>query len=104
VLINSLMGLFGRVHGGSFTEARIQTLLLTNACPWAVAFDTAHALKEGLGPADVEAIRAGRSPSDRRHGALSTLTWKLIENGGGSTIRTPGVSSPPVSARITCSK
>ena len=37
VLINSLVGLFGRVHGGSFTEAQIQTLLLTNAvtndCP-----------------------------------------------------------------------
>jgi hypothetical protein len=39
VLIDSLVGLFGRVHGGSFTEAQIQTLLLTNAvtnaCPWA---------------------------------------------------------------------
>src|SRR5271163_1735555 len=74
VLINSLVGLFGRVHGGSFTEAQIQTLLLTNAvtnaCTWAVAFHTALALKEGLDPADVEAIRAGRSPSDGKHGAL----------------------------------
>ena len=52
VLINSLVGLFGRVHGGSFTEAQIQTLLLTNAvtnaCAWAVAFHTALALNEGL--------------------------------------------------------
>ena len=31
VLINSLVGLFRNVHGGSFTEAQIQTLLLTNA-------------------------------------------------------------------------
>src|SRR5712672_4810366 len=31
VLINSLVGLFQRVHGGSFTEAQVQTLLLTNA-------------------------------------------------------------------------
>ena len=41
VLIDSLVGLFGKVHGGSFTEAQIQTLLLTNAvtngCSWAVA-------------------------------------------------------------------
>jgi AhpD family alkylhydroperoxidase len=86
VLINSLVGLFGRVHGGSFTEAQIQTLLLTNAvtngCTWAVAFHTALALKEGLDPADVEAIRAGRSPSDRTHGALSTLARTMIEKRG----------------------
>ena len=31
VLINSLLGLFGRAHGARFTEAQIQTLLLTNA-------------------------------------------------------------------------
>jgi alkylhydroperoxidase family enzyme len=86
VLINSLVGLFGRVHGGSFTEAQIQTLLLTNAVTnastWAVAFHTALALKEGLDPADVEAIRSGRSPSDSKHGALSTLTRTLIERRG----------------------
>src|ERR1700677_3083671 len=73
VLINRLVGLFGRVHGGSFTEAQIQTLLLTNAvtnaCTWAVAFHSALALKQGLAAADVEAIRAGRSPSDGKHGA-----------------------------------
>jgi AhpD family alkylhydroperoxidase len=86
VLINSLVGLFGRVHGGSFTEAQVQTLLLTNAvtnaCTWAVAFHTALALKEGLDPADVAAIRAGRSPEDRKLGALSTLARTLIEKRG----------------------
>jgi AhpD family alkylhydroperoxidase len=86
VLINSLVGLFGRVHGGSFSEAQIQTLLLTNAvtnaCAWAVAFHSALALKEGLDPRDVEAIRAGRSPSDSKHGALSTLARALIEKRG----------------------
>src|SRR3981081_1086279 len=86
VLINSLVYLFQRVHGGSFTEAQIQTLLLTNAvtngCSWAVAFHTALALKEGLDPADVDAIRAGRSPKDRKHGALSTLARTLIEKRG----------------------
>ena len=77
VLINSLVGLFQTVHGGSFTEAQIQTLLLTNAvtnaCSWAVAFHTALALKEGLDPTDVSAIREGRAPKDRQYAALSTL-------------------------------
>ena len=57
VLINSLVGLFQNVHGGSFTEAQVQTVLLTdavtNACTWAVAFHTALALKQGIDPADV---------------------------------------------------
>ena len=72
VLINSLVGLFGNVHGGSFTEPQIQTVLLTdavtNASAWAVAFHTALALKEGIEPADVAAIRDGGLPKepDRR--------------------------------------
>ena len=86
VLISSLVGLFGRVHGGSFTEVQIQTLLLTNAvtnaCSWAVAFHTELALKEGLDLAEVDAIRAGRSPNDGKLGALSTLARTLIEKRG----------------------
>jgi AhpD family alkylhydroperoxidase len=86
VLINSLVGLFGNVHGGSFTEAQVQTLLLTNAvtngCGWAVAFHTALALKEGLDPADVEAIRERRLPRDKKHAALSLLARTLIEKRG----------------------
>ncbi|WP_159007210.1 carboxymuconolactone decarboxylase family protein [Bradyrhizobium sp. S69] len=86
VLINSLVGLFGNVHGGSFTEAQIQTLLLTNAvtngCSWAVAFHTALALKEGLDSADVEAIRERRLPTDKKHAALSLLARTLIEKRG----------------------
>jgi AhpD family alkylhydroperoxidase len=86
VLINSLVGLFQRVHGGSFTEGQIQILLLTNAvtnaCSWAVAFHTALALKEGLDLADVSAIREGRAPKDSRHAALSVLARSLIEKRG----------------------
>ena len=86
VLINSLVGLFQKVHGGSFTEAQIQILLLTNAvtnaCSWAVAFHTALALREGLDPADVDAIREGRAPGDPRHAALSALARTLIEKRG----------------------
>jgi len=89
VLINSLVGLFGRVHGGSFSEAQIQTLLLTNAvtnaCAWAVAFHSFLALKEGLAPSDVEAIRSGRSPKDIKLAALSTLTRTMIEKRGRLT-------------------
>ena len=86
VLINSLVGLFGNVHGGSFTEAQVQTVLLTdavaNGCAWAVAFHTALGLKAGLDPADVEAIRERRSPKDRKHAALSLLAKTLIEKRG----------------------
>ena len=86
ILTNSLVGLFGNVHGGSFTEAQIQTVLLTdavtNASTWAVAFHTALALKEGIDPADVEAIREGRPPKDAQLAALSTLAKTMIEKRG----------------------
>jgi AhpD family alkylhydroperoxidase len=86
VLINSLVGLFGRVHGGSFTEAQVQSVLLTdavtNGCTWAVAFHTALALKEGIDPADVQAIRDGRLPQDGKLAALSGLAKTMIEKRG----------------------
>ena len=86
VLIDSLVALFGKVHGGSFTEAQIQTLLLTNAvtngCSWAVAFHTGLALEEGLDQADVQAIRERRAPKDAASAALSTFTRTLIEKRG----------------------
>ena len=86
VLIDSLVALFGKVHGGSFTEAQIQTLLLTNAvtngCSWAVAFHTGLALKEGLDQTDVQAIRERRIPKDATSAALSTFAKTLIEKRG----------------------
>src|SRR5262249_31490601 len=86
VLIDSLVGLFGNVHGGSFTEAQVQVVLLTdavtNACTWAVAFHTTLALKEGIDPADVRAIREGRLPKDSRLAALSALARTMIEKRG----------------------
>src|SRR5580700_3113502 len=86
VLINSLVGLFQNVHGGSFTEAQVQIILLTdavtNACAWAVAFHTALALKQGLDPADVQAIREGRLPKDAKLAALSALARTMIEKRG----------------------
>jgi AhpD family alkylhydroperoxidase len=86
VLINSLVGLFGKVHGASFTEPQVQSVLLTdavtNGCTWAVAFHTTLALKEGIDPADVQAIREGRLPKDGKLAALSGLAKALIEKRG----------------------
>src|ERR1700723_1503558 len=86
VLINCLVALFGNVHGGSFTEAQVQIVLLTdavtNACTWAVAFHTALALKEGIDPKDVQAIREGRLPRDSKLAALSGLARTMIEKRG----------------------
>jgi AhpD family alkylhydroperoxidase len=86
VLITSFIGIFDRVHGGSFTEPEIQTVLLTdavtNSCAWAVALHSALALQAGVDPADVTAMRGGRSPSDEKLGPLSTLARTLIEQRG----------------------
>jgi alkylhydroperoxidase family enzyme len=85
-LINGLVGVFQQVHSGSFTEAQIQTLLLTNAVTngsaWPVAFHSFLALEAGLGDADVKAIRGRRLPRDRKLAALSLLARTLIEKRG----------------------
>lgn len=89
LLISAFFDLFQKVHSGTFTEAQIQTLLLTNAvtnaCTWAVAFHTALALQQGLTQADVNAVRAGRAPADPKHRALSTLARNVIEKRGHLT-------------------
>lgn len=86
VLINSLAGLFQHVHGGSFSEPQIQAVLLTNAVTngstWAAAFHTALALRNGIPPSDVQAIRAGGLPDEARLSALSKLAKTLIEKRG----------------------
>src|SRR5580704_8347088 len=86
LLINSLVGLFAHVHSGFFTEAQVQTILLTdavtNASTWAVAFHTALALKEGIDAADVQAIREHRLPKDGKLAALSALAKTMIEKRG----------------------
>ena len=86
VLANVFVPLFEGVHSGTFTEAEIQTLLLTNAvtnsCAWAVAFHSYLALKAGLTPADVQAIRERRAPREPRYAALSAYARSLIEQRG----------------------
>ena len=86
VLAEACIGIFDKVHGGNFSEPQIQTVLLTdavtNGCAWAVALHSALGLQAGLDAADVEAMRAGRSPSNKQLGALSTLARTLIEKRG----------------------
>jgi AhpD family alkylhydroperoxidase len=86
VLIGGLVALFQKVHGGSFSEEQIQVILLTNAvtnaCPWAVAFHTALALKQGVDAADVEAIRNRALARNPKSLALATLARTLIEKRG----------------------
>src|ERR1700746_1895664 len=89
VLANSLLGLFKNVHGGSFTEAEVQVLLLTNAVTnsssWPVAFHTELGLKQGIDPADIQAIRERQLPKQKRYAALSGLAKNLIEKRGQLT-------------------
>lgn len=86
VLIGSLVGLFGKVHGGSFSEEQVQIVLLTNAvtnaCSWAVAFHSFLAVKEGVDATDVDAIRERQVPKMAKNAALSTLARTLIEKRG----------------------
>jgi AhpD family alkylhydroperoxidase len=85
-LLNSFVATSGQFGGGTFTGAERQVLLLTNAvtnrCEWAVAFHSTTALKEGVDPAVVEAIRRREAPGDARLAALSALTRALIERRG----------------------
>jgi alkylhydroperoxidase family enzyme len=89
VLIKSFVPIFDQVHDGSFTEGQIQTVLLTdavtNGSTWAVALHSALGLKAGVAQDDIEAIRAGRSPSERKLGALSQVARTMIEERGRLT-------------------
>lgn len=86
VLINGFIGLFERVHAGSLSEPQIQVLLLSNAVAngseWPVAFHSALAVKQGVPPADVDAIRRGDLPGEAGSAALSILARGLIEKRG----------------------
>jgi uncharacterized peroxidase-related enzyme len=55
---------------------------VANGCTWCVAFHSLVALKLGVDRATVEAIRAGKVPSDVRARALNTFTGRLIDRRG----------------------
>ncbi|MGA2550296.1 MAG: carboxymuconolactone decarboxylase family protein [Burkholderiaceae bacterium] len=85
-LIGGFMPLFQHVHGGTFTEPQIQTVLLTNAVTnksvWPATFHTYLALEAGVPKSEVDAIRAGSLPMDAKLAALSNLARNLIEKKG----------------------
>lgn len=85
-LVTAFVAAFSQFHGGTLTSGHRQVLLLTNAvanrCPWAVAFHSTLALKEGVAEEDVRALRGGRLPTDAELAALSALTRALIEKRG----------------------
>src|SRR5262249_17536365 len=58
VLISAFVDVFHKVHSGSFSEAEIQVVLLTNAvtnsAEWPVALHSGLALKAGVSAADVQ--------------------------------------------------
>lgn len=85
-LVNGFVGAFGNFGKGTFSGAQRQALLLANAVanrsPWAVAFHSTAALREGVAKADVEALRAGNDPADRGLAALAATTRAFIERRG----------------------
>ena len=85
-LLDGFVGAFGNFHGGTFTAGQRQVLLLSNAvantCPWAVAFHSTMALKEGVEPEHVRAIREKHLPTDAKLAALAGFTRALIEKRG----------------------
>lgn len=86
VLLDAFVSAFGAFHGGTFTGAEKQVLLLSNAvnfkCVWTAAFHSTVALKEGVPASDVAAIREGRAPTDRKYAGLAGLSRALIQTNG----------------------
>jgi len=88
-LLNCFVAAFSNFHGGTFDAKERQALLLTNAVAnrseWAIAFHSTFALKEGVAPADVQAIRQNRLPADARLAALVELDRALLERRGAAS-------------------
>jgi alkylhydroperoxidase family enzyme len=86
VLLGGFVGAFGNFHGGTFSGAQKQVLLLSNAVAnasaWAVAFHSTQALREGVEAQDVRAIREKQLPKDPALAALSRFTRALIDKRG----------------------
>ena len=75
------------LYGGTFTPGEVQVLALTNAfenaCAYCMAFHSTLALKEGVSPETVAALRAGAPPAaEARLGVLSDFSRKLVQKRG----------------------
>ncbi|MEZ5429008.1 MAG: carboxymuconolactone decarboxylase family protein [Pyrinomonadaceae bacterium] len=63
-------------------EVVAATNAVTNECRYCVAIHSTFALKEGIGPSDLDLIRAGKSPVEPRLKALSDFARKIMLNRG----------------------
>ena len=74
------------LSGGTFTPAESQVLTLTNATmngtSYCAALHATFALKLGVAPESVAAIRAGRAPKEPKLAALVAFSRALIEARG----------------------
>jgi AhpD family alkylhydroperoxidase len=74
------------LHNGSFSPAEIQVLSLTNAfengCDYCMALHSTFALREGVSPETVSALRSGASPLEPRERALSDFSRQLVRERG----------------------
>lgn len=85
-LISGFVGALMTFAGGTFTGGERQVILLTSATvnqsAWAVAFHSTAALREGVPAADVEAIRNGKLPADRKTAVLAATARALCVKRG----------------------
>lgn len=71
---------------GTFTDAELQVLFLTNAfengCEYCMALHSTHAVAAGVSKGSVNALRAGNAALEPRLKVLSDLSRKLVKERG----------------------
>ncbi len=86
-LLEGFLGLREIYHTkSSLSPLEIQVLSLTNAyengCPYCMALHSALAVREGISPASLAALRTGQSPVEPKLAALSELSRALVRERG----------------------
>jgi AhpD family alkylhydroperoxidase len=85
-LVNGFVGALVNFIGGTLTGAERQVVLLASAvynqCAWAVAFHSTAAAGEGVAASELDAIRAGGLPADRKYAALTAHVRSLYGKRG----------------------
>ncbi|MCE9599365.1 MAG: carboxymuconolactone decarboxylase family protein [Spirochaetia bacterium] len=85
-LVKGFFALRSIYTSGTFSDAEIQVLSLTNAmanrCEWCVAFHSFFGVKAGVSSSTIERLRNGQLPEEPRLQALSRFSSALIEAKG----------------------
>jgi uncharacterized peroxidase-related enzyme len=85
-LVEGFTGLRSTLARSTFTplEREVISLVVSfdNSCSYCMAAHSTFAAKQGASDADLQALRLGDAPSDRRLGALATYTRQLTANRG----------------------